>query len=125
MNILKRIGFYLIGLAIGIVIVAFIFREKATEFCYSPNCRVLKNIRNKKIVYLPDARKNIEENAIDTTGIAVSVFTEGDVIFSKSNTELDSCKTYTIEGLLKTGKVEVFVQNCDSTAKVASVTPVE
>lgn len=125
MDILRRIGLYLVGLAIGIVIITFIFREKETEFCYSPNCRVLKNIRNKDIVYLANAQKSLKENAIDTTGIKVSVFTKGDVIFSKSNTEPDSCKTYTIEGTLTTGKIELFIENCDSIAKVATVTPVD
>ncbi|MBC9796220.1 DUF4258 domain-containing protein [Sinomicrobium weinanense] len=125
MDILRRIGLYLVGLAIGIVIVTFIFREKGTEFCYSPNCRVLKNIREKAIVYSEDARKSLKENAIDTTGISVSVFTKGDVIFSKSNTELDSCKTYTIEGTLTTGKIEVFVKNCDRIAKIATITPLD
>lgn len=123
MDILRRIGLYLVGLAIGIVIVAYIFREKGSEFCYSPNCRVLKNIRGKEIVYSADARKNLEENSIDTAGITVSVFTKGDVIFSKSDTKLDSCRTYTIEGSLNTGRVEIFVENCDSIAKVSSFTP--
>ena len=124
MEILRRFGYYFIGLAIGIVIVAFIFREKGAEFCYAPNCRVLKDIRNKTIVYENEAQKNLEEYTIDTTGIKTSVFTDGDVIFSKSNTHLDSCKTYTVEGLLKTGKVEVFVKNCDSIARISSITPI-
>lgn len=123
MDILRRIGLYLVGLAIGIVIVAYIFKEKETEFCYSPNCRVLKNIRNKKIVYTAKAQKSLEEHAIDTTNINISVFTKGDVLFPKSNTKLDSCKTYAIEGVLNSGKVEVRVENCDSIAKVAFLIP--
>ncbi|MGS2739500.1 DUF4258 domain-containing protein [Sinomicrobium sp. M5D2P17] len=125
MEILRRFGYYFIGLAIGIVIVAYIFREKGAEFCYSPNCRVLKDIRNKTIVYEDDAQKSLEENRIDTTGIISSVFTQGDVIFSKSDTNLDSCKTYTIEGTLKTGKVELFVINCDSIARISSISPID
>ncbi|MGS2761525.1 DUF4258 domain-containing protein [Sinomicrobium sp. M5D2P9] len=122
MEILRRFGYYFIGLAIGVVIVAYIFREKGAEFCYSPNCRVLKDIRNKTIVYEDEAQKNLKEYTIDTTDIKTSVFTDGDVIFAKSDTHLDSCKTYTVEGLLKTGKVEVFVKNCDSIARVSSIT---
>lgn len=125
MEILRRFGYYFIGLAIGIVIVAYIFREKGAEFCYAPNCRVLKDIRNKTIVYEDEAQKSLKENRIDTTGITTTVFTQGDVIFSKSDTKLDSCKTYTIEGTLKTGKVELFVKNCDSIASISSIIPIE
>ncbi|SFW20516.1 hypothetical protein SAMN02927921_00544 [Sinomicrobium oceani] len=124
MDILRRFGYYLIGLAIGAVIVAYIFREKGTEFCYAPNCRVLKDIRNKTLIYENEALQSLKTNRIDTTGISVSVFTEGDVIFSESDTHLDSCKTYTIAGTLKTGKVELFVRNCDSIARISTITPI-
>ena len=118
MGLLKRIGFYLLGLSIGLVIVAFFLKEKGTSFCYGPNCRVLKDIRNKQITYREEALKAISEYSLDTTGIAKAVFTDGDVIFSESDTKRDSCKTYAIDATLNSKTVTVSVENCDSIAKV-------
>ncbi|WP_340198684.1 DUF4258 domain-containing protein [Ascidiimonas sp. W6] len=110
MGLLKRVGFYLGGFAIGLVIITFIFKGKDTEFCYSPNCRVLKNIRSKKIDY-------IKETSKDSTAIS-TILKEGDVIFSKSNTDTQACKTYVIEGKISNTEMEISIKNCDSIATV-------
>ncbi len=57
MAFLKRLGYYMVGLAIGIVILTFLLKKKTTEtgtsFCYFPNCRVLKELRSKPLSILP------------------------------------------------------------------------
>ncbi|XLS27505.1 DUF4258 domain-containing protein [Flavobacteriaceae bacterium M23B6Z8] len=110
MGLLKRIGFYLGGFALGLIILAFIFKGKDTEFCYSPNCRVLKNIRTKKIDYAQDV-------AIDSIFVKTCL-KEGDVIFSKSDTKSTPCKTYVIQEQKQNITMEISVKNCDSTATI-------
>lgn len=111
MGLLKRIGFYLGGFALGLIVLAFIFKGKETQFCYSPNCRVLKNIRSKKIVFENDTKQ-------DSTEIGL-ILKKGDVIFSKSNTESEPCKTYVIEKETENTNFEIKVKNCDSIAFVS------
>ncbi|GJQ06494.1 hypothetical protein CAPN010_06520 [Capnocytophaga cynodegmi] len=105
MSILKRIGYYSIGLSIGIVIVAFFFKKKETEtFCYFPNCRVLKDLRSKTMEISPEIIATKEE--------LTKIFTDGNVLFSKSDVKAEPCKIYIVEGDLKGKKVEVIVENC-------------
>ena len=54
MNLLRKLGLFLIGLSIGAVITFFFFQKKGVEFCYLPNCRVLKDLRNKPIELSPE-----------------------------------------------------------------------
>ena len=114
MSLLKRIGFYLIGFAIGLVILSFFFKGKDTKFCYSPNCRVLKNLRSKPLELNPSIPSK------DTLAIQ-TLLTEGDVLFSKSDTQAKPCKLYTIEGSYLTKEIEITVKNCDSTVIVTTL----
>lgn len=116
MQFLKRLGYYLIGLSIGFVIYYF-FVQKATDgkglqYCYMPNCRTLKNIRTKTIVY----PTNLESTKIDTVQIN-KLLKVGDVDFSKSDTKTDGCKTY----LITNEDLSVNVKNCDEKAYVTII----
>ncbi|GIM49639.1 DUF4258 domain-containing protein [Capnocytophaga stomatis] len=114
MSILKRIGYYSIGLSIGIVIVAFFFKKKETEaFCYFPNCRVLKDLRSKTIEISPEIIATKEE--------LTKVFTDGNVLFAKSDVKAVPCKIYVIEGDLQGKKVEITVENCKEKVIVKKV----
>ncbi|MDO4229294.1 MAG: DUF4258 domain-containing protein [Capnocytophaga sp.] len=105
MSILKRIGYYIIGLSFGIVIVTFFFKKKGTEeFCYFPNCRVLKDIRSKTMEIVPTLAITEEQ--------LTNIFTNGEVLFSKSDVKAIPCKVYVVEGDLQGKKVEVTVENC-------------
>ena len=106
MPLLKRIGYYLGGFAIGLVILAFIWKKKDTQFCYSPNCRVLKDIRTKKL--------NLENISVNDTAVVQAILKKGDVIFSKSDTKSKPCRTY----FIKNKEAEIQVKNCDSIAIV-------
>lgn len=114
MSILKRLGYFSIGLSIGIVIVAFFFKKKGTEeFCYFPNCRVLKDIRSKSIEISPEIEASEEEFA--------KIFSEGDVLFSKSDVNAFPCKIYVIEGDFRGQKAEVLVENCKEKVIIKSL----
>ena len=46
----------------------------------------------------------------------------GDVLFSESNTSLDSCKIYVIKGEVSEKTLKISVENCDETAKIFNLT---
>ena len=110
MPFLRRLGFYLGGFAIGLIILAFIWKKKdAPEFCYGPNCRVLKDIRSKEI-------SNEASIKIDSLALQ-SILKKGNVLFSKSDTKSEPCRTYFIEK----DTLELKIKNCDSTAVIQKV----
>jgi hypothetical protein len=111
----KRLGFYLFGLSIGIVFLAFFFKKKTEEtgvsFCYFPNCRTLKDMRSKPISYSAEIQRLLANQQLDTTDIN-SFFNDGDVDFGRSDTKSVACKTYYIEGVVNTKEAVLEVKNC-------------
>ena len=50
---------------------------------------------------------------------AISILLDdGDVLFSESNTELDSCRIYVIEGEISEKNLKITVENCEKLATV-------
>lgn len=111
MAFIKRLGWYLVGVSIGLVFLAFILKKKGGEdginFCYLPNCRVLKDIRSKPLSYSKEAQNKFNTVEIDSLYFS-KAFTDGNIDFSKSNTETKPCKTYVVEF---EGQ-EIKLQNC-------------
>lgn len=117
MAFLKRLGFYLIGLSIGLVFLFFFLKKKSDEtgvsFCYLPNCRVLKELRSKPLTYSKQIDQMVADQTLDSLTIAYFM-NEGDVNFKKSNTRNTTCKTYLIEGMVKEKLMALTIKNCDS-----------
>lgn len=117
MAFLKRLGFYLVGLSIGLIFLFFFLKKKSDEtgvsFCYLPNCRVLKELRSKPQTYSGQIDQMFTNQTLDSITIAYFM-NEGDVNFKKSDTKNSTCKTYVIEGLVKEKLMALSVQNCDS-----------
>ena len=120
MKLIHRFGYYLGGFAVGLIFLAFFLSGKRTSCDYGPEARVLKNIRIKPITYADEIAEKLAENSIDSLSIQ-EILTYGDVKFRKSNTSLDSCKTYHIEGLHNQKDVILNIANCDSIARLLSV----
>jgi len=80
MKLLHRIGYYLGGFAIGLVILAFFLngRDVSCEYSYGPEARVLKNIRNKTIQFTPESEAFLASKSIDSTTLK-QIIKEGDV----------------------------------------------
>lgn len=125
MDFLKRLGFYLIGLSIGIVFLTFILKKKSDEtgvsFCYFPNCRTLKDIRSKQMSYSEDVSRLFSEKKIDTLDI-INILKNGEVDFSNSKTKTSPCKTYIIEGTLRDKEAVLRIKNCREKALIESIT---
>ncbi len=120
MKFIHRLGFFSIGLIMGIALLIFFLSGKRTTCDYSPTARVLKNIRIKDRDFSLEAIKFFEINQLDTSWVS-SVLHNGNVDFGRSNTKLDSCKVYFISGEVDTRNIEVQIENCDSIATVQKV----
>jgi hypothetical protein len=120
MKFIHRLGFYLGGFAIGLVLLMFFLNGKDASCDYGPNARTVKNISSKPMSYSEKASLFITNNTLDSTTI-VNLVKYGSVDFSKSETELDSCKVYHIDNSYKERDMELKVKNCDSVATLLDI----
>ena len=120
MKLIQRLGYYLGGFSIGLIILAFFLSGKKTSCSYGPNARVLKNISAKELLYSKTVIDQIEDQTIDTASIN-TILRKGNVNFSKSNTKLDSCKFYVIEDKINSKEIALTIENCDSIATIKQV----
>ncbi|WP_242204659.1 hypothetical protein [Aestuariivivens insulae] len=114
MKLIQRIGYYLGGFAIGLVILAFFFSKKKTSCSYGPEARVLKNINSKTINY-SDAI-----NLSDSTLIK-QVLKHGNVNFTESKPRQEPCGLYVIEDTHNDKTIALTLQNCDSIVKLIDI----
>lgn len=124
MAFLKRLGFFIFGLSIGLVFLTIFLKKKSqetgTEFCYFPNCRTLKDIRSKQISYSDAIVQLIQQKDLDSTDINGFLY-NGAVDFGMSETKTKPCKTYYIEGMVKDKSAILKVKNCSEKAVIESV----
>lgn len=110
----------MIGLALGSLVVLFIWEGKDVSFPYGPDARTLSSIRKKQIEYAESAMTTMQEAAIDTTYIN-AILLNGDVDFGKSKARLKPCAEYFISGEHNEKSIDVYIQRCDSIATVQTV----
>ena len=110
MSFLKRFGYYLIGLSIGLLFLAFFLRKKAegtgVEFCYLPNCRVLKELRSKPL-QIDSTLTGMQ----DTLAIRF-LLREGDVAFGQSEPRAEPCGIYVVNGDFNGNHLRLTFENC-------------
>ena len=117
MEFTKRLTWYLFGALIGTIFVFALFGNRTDISCnYFPDARVKGDIQKKKINYNNKTLDMLLSNDLDSSNI-YKLIIDGDVIFSKSNTKLDSCKTYFIEN----NEMNAVFENCDSIVNIISV----
>lgn len=117
MKFIHRLGYYLGGFSIGLIVLAFFFNGKKTSCAYGPEARVLKNIRTKPIAYSIEIKDAINQKQLDTMLINY-IFLKGDVDFSKSDTRKKPCGLYYIAGEFKDEHIGLTIKNCDSLATI-------
>ena len=121
MKFTYRFAYYLIGLLMGLFVVAAIFSGKDTRCNYFPNARVLNDLRNKPFVYSDKASQILNEKWVDTTDIK-NTLKFGDVDFDKSNLPLEKGKLYTIYGkTAKNQEITVEVINYSNKAVLRDI----
>lgn len=120
MKLIHRIGYYLGGFSIGLVVLAFFLSGKKTSCDYGPDARTIKNISIKKKIYTDSAVESMSTYSLDTLMVSQLIKT-GDVNFSESDTQVEGCKTYLIENTYEDKDLEMRIKNCDSTATILSI----
>ncbi len=117
MKLAYRLVYFSGGFLIGIALLFFILSGKKTSCAYGPEARTLKNIRLKERAFSEQTLQALHENRLDTSAIS-TLLKDGDVLFSESNTDLDSCKQYVIEGEISEKKLKIRIENCEKKATV-------
>lgn len=120
MKLIYRIAYYLGGFVIGLILLYFFLNGKQASCDYTPTARTLKNIRNKERVFTENVLLSLHQHQTDTSVIS-KILISGDVLFSESLTELDSCKQYIIKGKVKDKLIKLRVENCNKVARVLTV----
>lgn len=120
MKLAYRLVYFSGGFIIGIAMLFFILSGKKTSCAYGPESRTLKNIKLKQRAFSEETLNFLRENQLDTTSVS-TLLEKGDVLFSESNTKLDSCKIYVIEGIISEKNIKMTVENCEKTATVIDV----
>ncbi|RSC93005.1 DUF4258 domain-containing protein [Tenacibaculum singaporense] len=121
MQWLKRVGYYLVGIALGSLVVLFIWKGKDVSFDYGMDARTLKTIRIKKRLFSDNAQQILATSKIDTTTIS-TILNNGDVDFGKSKPRLKPCAEYFITGKDSLSHIDLYVIRCDSTATIDKIT---
>jgi hypothetical protein len=109
MKLLYRLGYYFVGLSMGLVIVSVIFSGKRTTCNYGPQARVLATLSAKSVRIAPALKQKHPE--LDSVRY-MELLKNASVDFSKNTRGLDSCKMYTLTvGPNATPKL-LTVENC-------------
>ncbi|TRO66356.1 DUF4258 domain-containing protein [Christiangramia sabulilitoris] len=117
MKFVHRLAYYGLGLFFGIVILIFFLGGKKTSCDYSPNARVLKNIKIKERNFSENSMEFFKTRNIDTSLVS-EILKNGDVDFNKSDTEATPCNIYFISGGSNAETIELEIENCDSIATI-------
>jgi len=133
MSLLKRFAFYFGGFGLGLVLLYFFVGGSGAscEYDYGPGARTKKNIRIKKRAFSESSLEFLRNNQMDTSAVSY-VLKKGSVVFSESNTKLDSCKIYVIDGYSASKenkstrkKIKISVKNCNKTATIQKISITE
>ncbi|MDY0779605.1 DUF4258 domain-containing protein [Tenacibaculum sp. IB213877] len=116
MQLLKRFGYYLLGVAIGVPVVLFFWKKKDVSFDYGMDARTLKTIRIRERIYSENAKETMTLHSIDTAQIS-KILQNGDVNFGKSKPRQKPCAEYYISGK----NIDLYVVRCDSTSTIDKV----
>ena len=114
----------MVGLSIGLIFLVFILKKKSGEegldFCYLPNCRVLKDLRSKPLTF----SESLPEQYRDTLMIR-SFLKDGDVDFGKSDTKSEPCKTYVISHEYDGEGLELQAKRCEDSVEVENIASID
>lgn len=123
MKFIHRLGYYLGGFAIGLVVLAFFLSGKEARCDYSPNARTTKYLSGLPKSYSENAEAFMKERDMDTS-IVKQLIRYGKVDFGKSETRGNPCKTYLLNSIYKETNLQLSIENCDKKARIISISQV-
>ena len=128
-KLLRRFGYYFGGLALGVIALSYINKQKGTTFNYGPNSRVLSQIRLKDTLKTSEkAQLILDQYHLDSLDIQY-VLKKGDWNRDKSHVHLKPCPDYWIDATIgkKTNKTIVrhhfafIIERCEYTATIQDI----
>lgn len=112
MNFWKRLRFYLIGLALGTVVVLIFFGPKATQCTYFPNSRALEESKIYPISFSDQAKETIEMEGIDSVFLYNEILGKSKITnFGTEEVRATPCRIYRAE-YRETKSFDVVFQIC-------------
>ncbi|MAO08188.1 MAG: hypothetical protein CL596_05700 [Alteromonas sp.] len=121
MSLVRRLLYYFGGFTVGLLILFYFLGGKRASCEYGPTARTLKNIRQKERIVSQEVLMVLQDNQQDTS-VITTLLAEGTVLFSESNTSLDSCKIYMVQGKVNMQKLKIEIENCNSIATITKAT---
>ena len=118
--LLKRIGYFLVGVSISSIGVYFFWQKKNASFDYGMDARTLKTIRIRERIFSNEAKMVMNSSTIDSLKIG-RILNFGDVDFGRSKQRKKPCAEYYITGKKELKNVSLYVIRCDSTATIKSI----
>jgi len=122
MKFIHRLGYYLGGFSIGLILLAFFLSGKKTSCDYMPQARTIKNLKSKKFEVSQDAKLDIPLERIDSLFVR-ELLEYGEIRFRESEPRIKPCGTYTI--ISDPSENESYLlklQNCDSLLVITNLT---
>lgn len=123
MKFIHRLGYYLGGFAIGLVVLAFFLSGKEARCDYSPNARTTKYLSGLPKSYSENTEAFMKERDMDTS-IVKQLIRYGKVDFGKSETRGNPCKTYLLNSIYQETNLQLSIENCDKKARIISISQV-
>lgn len=128
-KLLRRFGYYFGGLALGVVALTYINKQKGTTFNYGPTARVLSQIRLKDTLKVSDkAQEILTQYHLDSLDIQY-VLHKGDWNRDKSHVHQKPCPDYWIDATIGKKINDKIVRNnfafiierCEYTATITDI----
>ena len=116
MQLLKRFGYFFIGLALGSIAVIFFWKKKKVTFDYGMDARTLKTIRIRERFFSDEAKNAMNIYKIDSSNIS-DILRSGDVDFSKSQPRQRPCAEYYITSDI----ADLYVSRCENSSTIEKV----
>ncbi len=107
----RKLLYYLLGVGLGVLMVAFIFGDRDIQCNYFPNDRVLYDLRKKNI----ELSLDLKDSGADTAGLYLAL-ERAKVDFENSRLSDSACNVYVL--VMEQPPKTFEIENCDSTAKV-------
>ena len=120
MRLIGRIGYYLAGFIIGLLLLFFFLGGKKASCDYGPNARVLKQLRSKEQVIAPNVMLAIQQAGLDSNAIE-QLLLKGDVLFGESEPRREPCPFYMVQSQDLDPNIKVRFENCPEQVKVNSL----
>lgn len=114
----RKLLYYLLGVGLGVLMVAFIFGDRDIQCNYFPNDRVLYDLRKKELTLSESLSAAVNTGNKDTSGLYLAL-ERARVDFDRSQISDEGCNVYFLELDSPTKSFEI--ENCDSIALVRAV----